>query len=110
MATEGDSLAMRCLRDACDASGLPQKALAGPRSLKQFNKLLNGVQAFPVAALDALPADVADDFVARYGTQRGLIVRRPTREEDLARLAESFAEATRIVLDITAAFVRRGRP
>ena len=109
MATQGDSLAMRCLRDACETSGLPQKALAGKRDPKQFNKLLNGVQAYPVADLDDLPDDVLDDWIIRYGSKRGLICRRQSSEEQIAQLAEELIAATQAISRMTETFMRAYR-
>jgi len=105
-AIDRDCLALRCLRAVIAATGLPEKVFAVDVSPQQFNKLLNGGQAFGLDRLDRLPPDLRDEYLIRYGTECGLIVRRPTREEDLERQREQLVKVTRAVLEWLPAEVR----
>jgi hypothetical protein len=100
MATDGDSVAMQCLRDAIEVSGLPKKALVGDVSEKQFYKLLNGVQAFGVDRLDRLPPTIVEEFLIRYGDALGLEVRRRDPvviTEEMLALLDRLSQLSRLV-------------
>lgn len=83
---------------AIDRSGIQRKVLAADLGLSesQFSRLTSGVQGFPIALLDRLPASIVLDYLDRMAHERGAHVER----EDAAVMA-----ATRLV-EAALAFVR----
>ncbi|MGE3278114.1 MAG: hypothetical protein AB7O67_23640 [Vicinamibacterales bacterium] len=82
MERDGNSVARRCLNEAIDA-GPPRKVLAAEHEMSepQFSKVTSGAAAYDIAFLDRLSDPLLEDFLKRYGRERGFTVRWTSIEE-----------------------------
>jgi hypothetical protein len=75
-ATNGNSVALRCLDDALAQHGQAKVvAIDLGVSEQTLSKMRGGSQAFGVDRLDALDDDLLKNFLRRYGRARGFRVR-----------------------------------
>jgi len=101
----GKFVARRCLNLAIDTSGMPRKALADAHGMgeSQFSKVTGGTALYDIDNLDCLPDDVLENFLNRYGAERGFEVRmKDLREID----AEVMEQVHRLVATVRLRDVR----
>lgn len=94
--TVGNSLSLRCLNDAIDASGIPAKVLAARLEVSEgeFSKLRAG--RFRLEQIDRLPEAIRADWETRVEAARAAV--GASRDEIImARAAHALIDALAVV-------------